>query len=390
MPSYNDFSQLAGKERLNAFLHAQGIKTFDEEIEKFFNEGKFYSLNEAKKWNKCLGHSVKRLMPEDEKRINRIFSCGNAVSIVYSPSLKKSHTNGFWCDERCCPLCNYYKSRSLFSRIYNYVRSNSEKHYVFLTLTVKNVTKDDLRETVKRMNRAFSRMFKLGDSKSKVSKMFTGYLKRLEVTYNIDPSKPAYRTFHPHFHVLLECSLDYAPRTECYYHKQEILKDWRYYYGDPDICEVDIQEIRPDEDPKGYEHGLAKAVAEVAKYPMKFSKKLCLPDNQFLFDEYVSGMFTLKGCIFESASKNFKQILHFVSKDVEGDPFPDVVEASDATFVGCVYSQKDKKYLFTKPTRLDSLDKYGISPLIRFEVWVDSVRYYDLNVPGYEKCPDYS
>lgn len=368
-----------------AFLYLQHRvrsekKSYDDEISNFFSEGKFYSLNEAKKWNRCLGHSIKRLMPEDEKRINRVFSCGNSVGIVYSPSLHKSHTMSFWCDERACPVCNYYKSRSLFSRIYNYVRSNSDRRYVFLTLTVRNVSYADLRETVKRMNRAFGRMFPLAVPDSKASKMFTGYLKRLEVTYNIDPSSDSYRTFHPHFHVLLETSPNYKVGTSCFYHKSDILKDWQYYYGDPTITQVDICEIQPDVDPKGYEHGLAKAVAEVAKYPMKFSKKLCVPENQFLLDEYVAGIFSLKGCIFESASKNFKQILHFVSKPVDDDPLPEVVSSPDATFVGAVYCLKEKKYIYTSPILFSYRDKFGFDPLTIFKSWSDNVRLYDLDV----------
>ena len=373
------FSQEA---RLDAFRKANNIKKYEDEVQAYFNANKFYSLYEAKKWNRSLGHSIARLFPDDQKRINRVFSCGSQTSIVYSPSLHKSHIESFWCDERCCPVCNYYKSRSLFSRVYNYVRENSDKNYVFLTLTVPNVPMSELRDTVKRMNRAFGRMFRIQDKKSKTFPMFSGYIRRLEVTYNIDSDSKSYRTFHPHLHVLLECKPEYKPHSKCFYHTSEIVKDWRYYMEDESISEKaqKIKRIRPlgsyDSEDQ-YRAALADRVAEVAKYPMKFNKKLVHPDFEFLFDEYVAGMFTLKGCIFETVSQNFKHILHFVSKPQEGDSVEDVTSAPDAVCVGMYYSTRENKYIFTNIYRLDYYDKFGYSALQRFHAWFECMRAWD-------------
>lgn len=368
------FSQEA---RLDAFRKAQSKSRYSDQVEKYFQSEGFYSLHDAKRWNTTFGYSVKRVCPEDQKRIDRVFNCGSTLGVVYSPSLNKSHTISKWCDERCCPLCNFYKSRSLFNRVYNYVKDHPDRRYAFLTLTVKNVSAAELRDTVKRMNRAFGRMFKLSTKDSKVSRYFTGYLRRLEVTYNINENSKSYRTFHPHFHVLLECSPEYKPNTDCFYHYKDILSDWQRYYGDPDICEVDIEEVKAKEDPRGFDHGLAKAVAEVAKYPMKFTPKLMVPENSFLLDEYVAGMFTLKGCIFESASKNFKPILHFVQKPQEGDELPKVIEAPDAAVVGAYFSRKSNQYIFTNIHRLDEQHKMNISVLSRLEAWYSIMSAYE-------------
>lgn len=373
------FSQEA---RLDAFRKANNIKKYEDEVQAYFNDNKFYSLYEAKKWNRSLGYSIKRLFPDDTTRINRVFSCGSQTAIVYSPSLHKSHIKSFWCDERCCPVCNYYKSRSLFSRVYNYVRDNPDKNYLFLTLTVPNVPHDQLRDTVKKMNRAFGRMFNLRNSESKTGKMFSGYIRRLEVTYNIDPDRKSYRTFHPHLHVLLECKSEYKPRSKCFYHTSEIVKDWRYYMEDESISEKaqKIMRIKPmgsyDSDEQ-YRAALADRVAEVAKYPMKFNKKLVHPDFEFLFDEYVAGMFTLKGCIFETVSQNFKHILHFVSKPQEGDALPDVLEAPDAAFVGLCYSSRQNKYIRSDIYRMSERDKFGYNALARFESWCSAIYSWD-------------
>lgn len=380
-----------------AFSHEARVNAFARqnhwpEIQKFFNTDKFYELNKAKKWNRALGHSIKRLFPDDDKRINRVFSCGNNTSVVYSPSLGRSHTEAFWCDERCCAICNFYKSRSLFSRVYSYVRENSDKQYLFLTLTVRNVPGSELRETVKRMNRAFGRMFKLRDERSKAGKMFSGYIRRLEITYQSDPTKDSYRTFHPHLHVLLECKPEYKPRSDCFYHRLDILRDWQYYFGDPEITQIKIKQIRPTKivDPSvGYDKAIAGACAEVCKYPLKLQQDLLKPENNELFDEFISGMFTLKGCIFETVSKNFKHILHFVSKPQEGDPLPDVLESPDAAFQGYCYSQRKHCYIKTPIFLLRQRDKFGYSANVRFKAWCECVKAWDHGLLDGDDPPEF-
>lgn len=368
------FSQEA---RLEAFKHAQNKTSYSDEVNNFFQSEKFYSLIDAKRWNTTIGYSVKRVRPDDQKRIDRIFNCGQQLTVVYSPSLKKSHTISKWCDERFCPLCNFYKSRSLFNRVYNYVKEHSDRRYAFLTLTVKNVTAPELRATVQRMNRAFGRMFKISNPELKVSKFFTGYLRRLEITYNINEKSSSYRTFHPHFHVLLECSPDYKPNTDCFYHYKDILTDWQKYYGDPDICEVKIEEIKAKYDSRGFDIGLAKSVAEVAKYPFKITPKLMAPGQSDRLDEYVAAFFTLKGCIFESASKNFKHILHFVSKPQEGDEPLKVLESSDAAVVGAFFSRRSNSYIYTNIHRIDEDHKTGYNVLTRVEAWFSCMSAYE-------------
>ena len=364
--------------RIDAFKQAQNISEYSDQVKAFFSSERFYSLLDAKRWNTTIGYSVKRVRPDDQKRIDRIFNCGQAMSVVYSPSLKKSHTISKWCDERFCPVCNYYKSRRLFNRVYNYVACHPDRRYAFLTLTVKNVPKEDLRDTVQRMNRAFGLMFKLSSKGSKAARFFTGYLRRLEITYNINEKSQSYRTFHPHFHVLLECSPDYKPNTDCFYYYKDILTDWQKYYGDPEICEINIEEIKPKMDSRGFDIGLAKAVAEVAKYPMKITKKLMAPCQSDRLDEFIEGIFTLKGCIFESASKNFKPVLHFVSKPQEGDELPSVLDAPDAAAVGLFFSRRSNTFMITKHYHLLSEDhKTGISVLARIDAWYSTLSAWD-------------
>ena len=319
-----------------AFLEASYLKIKERnefiltnEVNSFFSKDKSApSLFNAKKHNICIAQSLKRLHPEEHNKFNKVFMCGDNISYTYSPKYNKTHIQGYFCDHRLCPVCNYYKSRAFFSRIYTYVKDNADKKFLFLTLTVPNCSAENLRATVLKMNRAFGKMFKLTDSKSKVSSMFSSYLRRTEVTYNLNPDSPFYKTFHPHMHIILECKPEYRPGSECFYHYSEILADWRKYMDDESITEVKISIIKAQPG-ENYDSGIAGAVAECCKYPFKMPTKLFHPNFMQELDEYISAVETLKGVRFESAAGEIKPILHFVSKVGENDT--DICDSSVPT-----------------------------------------------------------
>lgn len=72
------------------------------------------------------------------------------------------------------------------------IEDNPNHRYIFLTLTVKNCHVQDLKTTLKRMNKAYDRM-----SKRKAFPA-VGVIRKMEVTRNHDDD-----TAHPHFHCLL-------------------------------------------------------------------------------------------------------------------------------------------------------------------------------------------
>lgn len=290
------------------------------DVNAFYSEDKNHvSLIEAKKHNICIAQSIKRLHPDEHKKFNKIFMCADNVSYTYSPKHKKTHVQGYFCEHRLCPVCNYYRSRALFSRVYTYVKDHPDRKFLFLTLTVPNVPGDQLRDTVLKMNRAFGKMFPITSPNSKTFKMFSSYLRRTEVTYNLNSESLAYKTFHPHMHIILECKPEYSPRSDCYYHTSEIRADWQKYMEDDRILYVKVSEIK-SKPGANYDGGIAGAVAECCKYPFKMSKLLFHPSHQDDLDEYISWVETLKGVRFESAAGEIRPILHFVQLSDENNP----------------------------------------------------------------------
>ena len=73
--------------------------------------------------------------------------------------------------------------------------------WLFLTLTQKNCSVDELRETVLEMNKSFRRLIRCKQW------IIEGWIKSLEVTWGKDGSA------HPHFHCLLMVSSNYFSRN---------------------------------------------------------------------------------------------------------------------------------------------------------------------------------
>jgi plasmid rolling circle replication initiator protein Rep len=102
------------------------------------------------------------------------------------------------CRVRNCPVCQRARSAKLFFQMKPALEQinteNPTYRWVFLTLTVENCPLKELRETIKAMNVAWSRLLKV-----KELSCVKGWLRNVEVTRG----KSDESTAHPHFHVLL-------------------------------------------------------------------------------------------------------------------------------------------------------------------------------------------
>jgi len=179
-----------------------------------------------------------------------------------------------FCQLRLCPMCIARKSLKTFAQISQIMDEVQRKHPtfqpVFLTLTVKNCSGDDLRDVISHMTKSWYRL----TNNKRFSSQVQGWLRALEVTYN-------HRTgeYHPHFHAILLMDKPYFSKTNSRYMATE---DWvqiwrtsaRLEY-DP-VC--DIRKVRKNRE------NMAKTVAEIAKYTVK--------DNDFLQNDDVIHVLT--------------------------------------------------------------------------------------------------
>lgn len=116
-------------------------------------------------------------------------------------------------NNRFCPNCRKW---DLAGAIHNLRKPLNqlllEGYYPYLlTMTVPNVSGEDLRKTIEKMNKAFRKLFGAysysldGKTKGFTNRLieFQGALKVLEITYNTESN-----TYHPHFHCMF-FSLEY-------------------------------------------------------------------------------------------------------------------------------------------------------------------------------------
>ena len=153
-----------------------------------------------------------------------------------------------------CPVCQsrrslMWKARAL--RVLPLVVKDYPKHrWLFLTLTQKNCSVNELRETVLEMNKSFRRLTRCKRW------AFEGWIKSLEVTRGKDGSA------HPHFHCLLMVSHVYFKRSYISY--QEWCDLWQRAARLDYKPQIHVRAVAKDRDP-------TILIPEILKYSVKES-----------------------------------------------------------------------------------------------------------------------
>ena len=153
-----------------------------------------------------------------------------------------------------CPVCQSRRSLMWKARALRalplVVKDYPNHRWLFLTLTQKNCSVDELRETVLEMNKSFARLTKLKRW------AVEGWIKSLEVTRGKDGSA------HPHFHCLLMVSRVYFKRNYISY--REWCDLWQKVSRLNYKPQVHIRAVAKDRDP-------TVLIPEILKYSVKES-----------------------------------------------------------------------------------------------------------------------
>ena len=206
-----------------------------------------------------------------ESRMKDLEECADELLFLQDAEGNRRLKQGNFCRIRVCPMCNWRRSLKLFSQVSavtDAILAEKKARFIFVTLTVQNVRGDVLRDTIDRLNKAFS--YITANSRTfapakKLKENLLGYMKAEEITYNADRDD-----FHPHIHAILEVRPSYF-RGDNYIKQKDWTALWRASLGVDYDPLVDVRNI------KG---GTAKAVAEVAKYPVKMDGILKIKDKE--------------------------------------------------------------------------------------------------------------
>lgn len=203
----------------------------------------------------------------DVKTADALKGCASQVGITDVNGITKIVRANF-CRERICNICSWRRQAKFTAQMIptlNYISQQYGYEYVMLTLTIKNVSFENVNSAVNLLLEGYKKLVR-----SKRFKMcFYGVIRSLELTYNSDNEE-----FHPHLHLM--CAVDKRYFTTNYITQQELSFMWKTACGLSYIPIVHIQKITDD----------MSGAVETLKYSLKPTKA-----KQALFVLYS----TLKG-----------------------------------------------------------------------------------------------
>lgn len=211
-----------------------------------------------------------------ENRSRRVLDCGSFLEFkVTEEKAKLQHAN--FCRDRLCPMCNWRRSLKIFAQVSKVMDALQAEGYqfLFLTLTVRNCSADELPSTVQALYDGWRYLY---NKNKEFKSVIAGTFRSLEVKRKLDVpmSDPWYGTYHPHLHCILAVRPDYFTGRN-YISQKRWTKLWRDAVGldyDP-IVHIEKCYLK-DENGKKQTEGIdiGKAVAEATKYAVKGSDYL--------------------------------------------------------------------------------------------------------------------
>ena len=193
----------------------------------------------------------------------RVKDCGTFLEFrrYQNQSLKLNQAN--FCKVRLCPMCSWRRSLKIYgqvSKVMDHAVNLYDYVFIFLTLTCRNVSGEELSNTIDNLFHAFNLLTK----RKKFKQSIKGYFRALEITHNLDKNSLYYDTYHPHFHIVLAVNKSYFDGGKNYISQMEWTSLWK------SCLKVDytpIVDVRRFKDTNG--KGISKSIAETAKYTVK-------------------------------------------------------------------------------------------------------------------------
>ncbi|PAC80223.1 protein rep [Bacillus sp. 7788] len=204
------------------------------------------------------------------KKAEKVCNC--AECLVFRRDVETGRlrlSNAYFCKVRLCSMCAWRRSLKIASHNKLIVEEANRQYkpaWIFLTLTVKNVEGDHLKQTITDMMQGFRKLFQY----KKVKTGTLGFFRALEITKNHEKN-----TYHPHFHVLIPVRKSYF--THNYIKQSEWTSLWKRAMKMDYTPIVHVQRVKGKKgiDAEAIEKEVReameeqKAILEISKYPVK-------------------------------------------------------------------------------------------------------------------------
>lgn len=215
----------------------------------------------------------------DKKKAYKCCDCGTYLEFDFDPitGVRKLRKANF-CKLRLCPMCIKRRQKKIYGQM-SQIMNVLDKDYafVFLTLTQKNVTGEELPEELGRLLKGWEKLRHRKAFKQAVK----GWFRALEITHNLEENSLSYDTYHPHYHVVLVVNKSYFKKKE-YIKHEDWCKMWQDCLELDYLPNVDVRRFKTSTKKE-----LKKSVAEAVKYTVKDNDFL-IPDNEELQDKTVA------------------------------------------------------------------------------------------------------
>ena len=201
-----------------------------------------------------------------DRYAERVDLCSQLLNFRLVPDEKKEEVklklaSAKFCRVRHCPVCQWRRSLRWRAKAMDALPRLIEDHpklrYLFLTLTLKNCSITELRETLNKLNYAFRKL-----SRRKVFPG-VGWIKSVEVTQGKDRVSA-----HPHLHILLAVKPSYF--SHGYISQAKWCELWKSCLGVDYKPILHIKAIKP-------KVSLTSILNEVIKYQVKESDLISDP-----------------------------------------------------------------------------------------------------------------
>lgn len=187
-------------------------------------------------------------------RSRRVLDCGTFLEFKVTEEKAKLQLANF-CKDRLCPMCNWRRSLKIFSQVSKVMDNMDGYDFLFLTLTVRNCSADELPKTVQALYDGWRYLY---NKNKEFRSVICGTFRSLEVTRSKKDG-----SFHPHLHCVLAVRPSYFKKG--YITQQRWSELWQ------NACGLDYQPIVHIEKVKDTGKGISGVIAEVTKYAVKGS-----------------------------------------------------------------------------------------------------------------------
>lgn len=202
-----------------------------------------------------------------DRRSLRVHQCGNFLQFSAS-SGRLVHAS--FCRDRLCPMCNFRRSLKIYSHVSKLFDFLGDKYeYLFLTLTVRNCSIDELKGTVDQL---FDGWKYLTNKNKRFKQSILGSIRVLEVTFNSSTLE-----WHPHLHCILCVPRRYFKSSD-YITQDEFCHLWQKALGIDYLPIVHIQRFSSTRQSGSENRDMKKSISEVSKYIAKGSDYLDFSD----------------------------------------------------------------------------------------------------------------